>query len=250
MHYAFRDGFEKTAKKEDKKPGFGRTLMNTGVGLAAGAAAPTVLSTGFSLGALAASEKHNTADTDRVVATFKNTHPNNNLSVFRTGAPEAGASIGRRIRHGAAAFYNPESHSVVAPDKISFMAHELGHSTAPKYHAGAGGKAFWMTQGITRKLAPGMAALAPGVVGAAKGHENVQDIATYAPAAVAAPMVAEEARASLKGLNYIRKSHGMGKALRAAVPLGLAGASYAAIPVGSVLASRWMKNRVNNQDKK
>jgi hypothetical protein len=233
MHQSFRYGFEKIAKKE-KDTDLWQGTKDTASGITMGAVGSLALPAVSGIGALMTLEQPNISDTNKVIRVFRSNNPDNNVKINRASVRE------NPLISLSEANYNPLTHTVNAPNSPSVMAHELGHSTAPRK------KMYFNTYSGSKKLTYLLSPLAPGIVAGAKGHENIQDIATYAPLVTSIPVVAEEARASLKGLNYIRKSHGFGKALRAAVPLGFAGATYAAMPIGSMLSSKLIKDKMNN----
>jgi hypothetical protein len=234
MHYAFRAGFEKVAVSDQNlnfEMAVGGALATTGVG--------NLVNNAAVLGAALTGERGDTPATIKLLKTFQQRNPDSSLQ-YMFFEPE-GPGVGDKLQDLRKAHYNPVSHYVQSSTVPSTVAHELGHASAhsPRYHKFVG---------LHRRLFMPASILAPALTAGMAGNDTAQAVSTYAPLAIAAPVLAEEARATAVGLNYLRKSHGIGKALRAALPLTLAGASYAALPVASVLVSRGLSNLANKKE--
>lgn len=101
--------------------------------------------------------------------------------------------------------------------------------------------------GIAPKAAAPIAGAA-ALSGTDKG-ETAGKALTYGPAALMAPSIAEEVRASTKGLNMIRKADGLREAAKHAPKLTRALGTYGAIAVAP-LAAGSIASRVRDRNKK
>lgn len=138
--------------------------------------------------------------------------------------------------------YRPETHTVESINRAGVLSHELGH--AKSFQGPARQMSSFNRARILMHSNPVLfTSMAAPLIGAVSDNEKVREAAPYT-ALIAAPMVAEEAGASIRGLKNIAMSLGLKRALRAAPSLAAAGLTYATIPgVAAYMAHRMAKKR-------
>jgi hypothetical protein len=126
------------------------------------------------------------------------------------------------------------------------MAHEAGHLfNHQDINKMLGEKTGRRLNNVLRSsLFHGGSALASVLAGGLLPRDSfVGRNAWVLPLLTSAPMVGEEAVASLRGLNFVRKKRGIGAAIREAIPLAGALGTYAAIGVAPAVAA-YLANRL------
>jgi hypothetical protein len=165
---------------------------------------------------------------------------------------QIGGNLGKFFEN-TSAMYDPKSNTFNPGNTLSTAAHEIGHSSGNKflinsklYHVGKG-------LGLPTNV---MAARAGIIEGRAKGRDLTKQEKNEILAAnilqySSAPMLAEEARASTRGLRHLAKTHGLKAALRSSPYLAAAFGTYAAKAATPLLTRRLARNSVTQgQDKK
>lgn len=174
----------------------------------------------------------------------------------------AAKSLNSELRRmGLPADYKPDT--IVNPwSHAGVMSHEAGHIA--NFHDKKRLLNFFMRndgkadasllglQTISRGVLPKWSPIA-GIGLAALGSKEMGRYAWALPLLGAAPLVGEEGLASLRGLNEIRRTRGMGAALAASPALGKALLTYASLPAGMSLAAylvnRWKSDPRSVSDK-
>jgi len=132
----------------------------------------------------------------------------------------------------------PTKHTIAINNNISGMAHEMGHVSGKA----ADWKNYWRLYGISKKMGvygtlP--ASIMSAVLAKKKDEKRgiAENIATYAIPIASIPMMAEEARATIKGLNMIGKAYGAKKALYASPRLAAAYGTYMLTATSPIIAN-------------
>lgn len=145
--------------------------------------------------------------------------------------------------------YDPGYNQANAGSRRSLISHELGHANLLSKHKNPKVLA-WMHAVAKSQKYKGKAQLS-GIVASLAPNEKLEAIAPYIPLAVASPLLAEEARASVSGLAHLAKTRGLLKALRAAPALAGAFGTYAALPTAlGIGIKKFVGNKKLNRNKR
>lgn len=229
----FFSGFEKRADKNKDKIGRGGTaLKGLGTALGVGIAA--------NLGAVGAAHAIKDSKGEDLRTLVRSARAGNeNLRATKVQFKPFGSRVkplsSMYIPKGIMGA-DPVIHS--APN-LGILAHELGHAAGP-----LNSKPGLIAYALSKNL-HGIGAISAPITAANAKSEGVQNAAIAAPMVMAAPMLAEEARATVSGMNMIRKSLGIRKALSSSLGPAAGFASYLAVPAAASGASYWAKKRVN-----
>lgn len=142
--------------------------------------------------------------------------------------------------------YDPVNHTIVTTNKAGVLSHEFGHARSfqgPVSHMNPLNKLRGALHNKNTLMLGGILPLF-----SASSNEAVSEAAPYG-ALIAAPMVAEEGMASMRGLYRVGKSLGIKRMLKAAPSLGTAWATYASIPGAGLYMGLKMRDKRRASEK-
>lgn len=133
-------------------------------------------------------------------------------------------SVRKDLKNWLLSHYNPQTRTIHIKSEIppAVLAHEMGHAS------GGLRDAFHKAIRMTRVPALLMASMAPTLqTSGVKPDSTAWNIATYGPAALMTPTLAEEARASYRALRALHSVGGRSAMLRGILSLLPAFSTYA-----------------------
>lgn len=228
------------AEKEKKKTS---TLKNVGMGLASAQASFTVGSLAAQpLARSAMNQKGEAASAEHVKSYVRK----NNLR-----------HVNRYKGHFAESHYAPpgtnfnKRPTIVAADN-DVALHEYGHAKSfgsrRKSKLGMASSRARFASAVSSKM--GIGAVAGGLMGASD-NEKVRKASPYVAAASVAPMMVEEARATLHPYKHLRQVAGKATANKFLRKMGPAYGSYAAVSAGvvgsAVMAKKWKERTLEKK---
>lgn len=221
---SFWAGFEKQAKKKDKKKYTSRDKFK-GVALGTLGLAAANTAAGVVLPLAVAIDPKLTGGEAAAIAIEAN------KGVKRPIIPTL-VDIWPQTQGG----YDPINHTIFSDSRAGILAHEYGHAKSIQ--------GPWEKVGPITKIrtvlggAPFlMGGAAVPILASISDNETIRENAPYA-ALLSAPRLMEEAGASLTGLNTVRKSLGFKRMLRAAPGLAAAFGTYLSLPLGGAYAAK------------
>jgi len=156
------------------------------------------------------------------------------------------ASPELRVRYGTkpfGAYFNPSTNTVnVAHNPApSIFAHEMGHATGKPISN--------RLYGASKILGPGTVPLSLLVQGFTDPDSPTATVARYTPGVLGAPMLYEEARASLRGLKALHQIGGKGAVIRGLLPLLGAFGTYGATAISPIVGGKILQHMMHQKKK-
>ena len=230
---SFADELEKIANRNTKNKERNEQLMLAGTGIGTVALTPKLLDATSSLAGSALESDKPTADVS-LLKKLKDRAKGIGVNTYTESNP---------IRSRYLPFGNPflgKKPSIFASGPATF-SHELGHSLIHK-NLYRGSKAPYLVRGLSNALSPVAGAVGGFAAGASDGDSTQKNVMTALPLLANAPMLADEAGASLVGLRELARAGASKKQIaKAGLRMLPAFGTYAVQPIktlGVSLASR------------